>query len=416
MQYSAVAISALLLSCAAPRPPAPPQSPETAARVLTGADVLMREGFAPLRGLRIGLLTNHTGTVVTPAGVRSTIDVLHESTSVELVSLFSPEHGIRGDAQPGVKVGSDTDPRTGLPVHSLYDKTNRPTPGMLKGLDALVFDIQDVGARYYTYAWTMTLALRAAAENHVKFVVLDRPDPIGGALVQGDVLDTAFATLVGLYPVPMRYGLTIGELARYINTEYRIGADLTVVPMMGWKRSMWFDETGLPWKAPSPNMPSLESAAHYTGTCLFEGVNVSVGRGTPNAFQQIGAPWIDHVALAGTLRAQRLPGVRIDTVSFTPLNPGDGMYPATLVRGIRYTVTDRNVYDPTTTAIATLVALHTLHADSMRFRAAHFDRLAGTAHVRTQILAGTTARVITAPWAAQTEVFIAKRKPYLLYF
>lgn len=385
------------------------------ASVRAGVDVLVHDGFAPIRGLRVGLLTNHTGTVVTPSGIRSTIDVMRESKDIELVSLFSPEHGIRGDARPGEKIAGQVDASTGIPVNSLYGATNKPTPEMLRGIDVLVFDMQDVGARYYTYVWTMTLAMRAAAENHVKFMVLDRPDPIGGERVQGNILDTAFATLVGLYPVPMRYGMTIGELARYINAEYRIGADLTVIPMRGWKRSMWFDETGLPWRAPSPNMPTVESAAHYPGTCLFEGVNVSVGRGTTRAFQQIGAPWIDHVSLVTRLRAYALPGVRFDTVSFTPDAPGDGMYPSTLVRGVRFTVTDRTSYDPSVTAVATLVELRRLHADSLRFRPSHFDRLAGTAAVRTGILSGSSMRDITAAWTAQSAAFVAKRKPYLLY-
>ncbi|MEO5510881.1 MAG: DUF1343 domain-containing protein [Longimicrobiales bacterium] len=384
--------------------------------VMTGADVLVRSGFATLKGMRVGLLTNHTGTVVTPQGVRPTIDVLHESTAVELVSLFSPEHGIRGDAEAGVKVASDIDAKTGLPVHSLYDKTNRPTPEMLRGLDALVFDIQDVGARYYTYAWTMVLAMRAAAENHVKFVVLDRPDPIGGVLMQGRTLDTAFSTLVGLYPVPMRYGLTIGELARYINGEYHVGADLTVIPMAGWTRAMWFDQTALPWKAPSPNMPSLESAAHYPGTCLFEGTNLSAGRGTPIAFQQFGAPWLDNTELVARMQRLGLRGVRIEAVPFTPIKPGDGKYPATAVRGVRFTVTDRATYDPARTAIAALVEIQRAHADSLRFRDSHFDRLAGSGDVRRAILAGASLTDITASWNTQNTAFALKRQPYLLYF
>jgi uncharacterized protein YbbC (DUF1343 family) len=404
-----IALVALLLATPAPA------GLTRAAPVMTGADVLASENFASIRGLRVGLITKHTGTFVTENGVRSTIDVMHESRDITLVSLFSPEHGIRGDAKPGEKIDGQVDASTGIRVNSLYGATRVPTPDMLRGLDALVFDIQDVGARYYTYVWTMTLAMKAAAANKVKFVVLDRPNPIGGAIVQGSGLDTTFSSLVGLYPVPMRYGLTIGEVARYINAEYDIGADLTVIPMRGWKRTMWFDDTGLPWKAPSPNMPSLESAAHYPGTCLFEGVNVSVGRGTPHAFQQIGAPWIDHVALATRLRAAGLKGVRVDTVSFTPDRPGDNMYASTLVHGVRFTVTDRAAYDPTITAVTTLVELHKLHADSMKFRESHFDRLAGSSYLRVAIGAGRSVADMTATWAAHSAAFEAKRRPYLLY-
>ena len=390
--------------------------PPAGAVVRTGADMLARDRFAAIRGLRVGLLTNHTGTVVTDRGVRSTIDVLHESDDVDLVALFSPEHGIRGDVLAGVRIDSNRDAATGLPVHSLYGATRTPTPEMLRDIDALVVDIQDVGARYYTYVWSMTLAMKAAAENNVRMVVLDRPNVVGGTHVQGSMLDTAFATFVGLYPVPMRYGLTVGELARYINAEYRIGANLTVIPMTGWTRTMWFDDTGLPWKAPSPNMPTVESAGHYPGTCLFEGVNISVGRGTPAAYQQIGAPWLDNARIAERLRAYALPGVRIETTTFTPDKPGDGSYASVRVNGLRYTITDRATYDPARTAIATLVEIHKLHADSLQFRVSHFDRLAGSADIRTQILAGASMAQITAAWDAHNTAFRAKTQPYLLYF
>ncbi len=383
----------------------------SAPTVLAGIDVLVRDGAGPLAGLRVGLITNHTG--VTADG-RSTVDVLHEHPDLDLVALFGPEHGIRGTAEAGVAIDSGVDAGTGLPVHSLYGETRVPGPGLLEGLDALAFDIQDIGARYYTYVWTMALSMRAAAEAGRRFVVLDRPNPIGGDLVQGNVLDAAFATFVGLYPVPMRHGLTAGELARLINAEFEIGADLHVVPVDGWRRSDWFDATRLPWLAPSPNMPHLESAAHYPGTCLFEGTNLSVGRGTDRPFQQIGAPWLDAAALVQTLGGGS-PGVRIDTVSFTPTTPGDGKHGGVVVRGVRFTVVDRASYDPTQTAIATLAAIRRLHADQLTFRESHFDRLAGTDAVRRGILEGRSAEEITAPWAAQLAAFRIARDRYLLY-
>lgn len=378
-----------------------------------GIDRLIAEGVGPLAGLRVGLITNHTG--MTADGSRSTIDVLHEHPDVELVALFSPEHGIRGAVEAGEHVASGRDERTGLPIHSLYGETRAPTEAMLEGLDALVFDIQDIGTRYYTYVWTMTHALEAAARADKLFVVLDRPNPIGGDIVQGNVLDSAFASFVGLYPVPMRHGLTVGELARYINVVHEIGARLHVVPVMDWRRSQWIDQTAMVWRAPSPNMPTLESAAHYPGTCLFEGTNVSVGRGTDAAFQQIGAPWLDAEGVIERLRALDLPGVELEAVTFTPRNPGDGKYADTEVNGIRYTVTDRATYDPARTAIATLVAIRELHGDALEFRVGHFDRLSGTDAVRKGILAGQSMAEITASWDEQLAAFVERRTPHLIY-
>lgn len=385
---------------------------EPAPAVRLGIDVLLERGAGPLDGLRVGLITNHTGR---DAQGRSTIDLLHEHPRIELVALFSPEHGIRGTARPGERVSSGRDEATGLPIHSLYGETRAPTAEMLEGLDALVFDIQDVGARYYTYVWTMALAMRAAAQHGLRFVVLDRPNPIGGELVQGTVLEPAHATFVGLYPVPMRHGLTAGELARLVNEEYGIGADLEVVRMEGWRRSQWFDETGLPWTPPSPNMPDLESATHYPGTCLFEGTNLSVGRGTAAAFQQIGAPWLDHETLARRLNDYGLAGVRFEAVTFTPENPGDGRYGGELVKGVRFVTTDRAAYDPTVAAVAALVEIRRLHPDRLEWVRNHFDRLAGTTRLREQVMAGASVEEITAPWAGPLAEFRQLRERYLLY-
>jgi uncharacterized protein YbbC (DUF1343 family) len=286
---------------------------------------------------------------------------------------------------------------------------------MLSDVDVLLFDIQDIGSRYYTYVWTMALAMQAAAETGKRFVVLDRPNPIGGVNVQGNVLDSAFASFVGLYPVPMRHGMTAGELARMINSEYRIGADLVVVPVRGWQRSQWFDDTGLPWVPPSPNMPDLESAAHYPGVCLFEGTNLSVGRGTDRAFQQIGAPWLDADTVLTELQTVSLPGVRIEAVQFTPRSPADDKYDAVAARGIRFQVTDRTTYDPTRTAAAVLLAIRKVHGDMLTFRDAGFDRLAGSSQLRRDVLAGTRLDDIVRAWAVENEVFVARRRPYLLY-
>lgn len=373
-----------------------------AAAVLTGLDVLLRDGSPVLSGRRVGLVTNHTGIDRDGA---SGIDLLHARTDFELRALFSPEHSITGRVEAGEHVEGGVDPRTGLPIHSLYGATRRPTAEMLDEVDVLVFDIQDIGTRYYTYVWTMALAMEGAAEHGRDIVVLDRPNPLGGESVQGNVLDPAFSTFVGLYPVPMRHGLTAGELARLLNEEHGIGARLTVIPMEGWRRALWFDATGLPWVAPSPNMPDLESATHYAGTCLFEGTNLSVGRGTDRPFQQVGAPWLDAAEVVRRLERRGLGGVRFEATSFTPDSPGDGKFPDTPVNGVRLVVTDRAAYDPAVTGIALLVEVQALHGDRLEYAERHFDRLAGTDRVRRQLLQGESVEAITAGWPGELAGF-----------
>jgi len=408
----------LLAGCA---PVVPGAAAAPSRQVVTGLDVLLRDGPPPaLAGKRLGLLTNHTGISTRPAPGRNgrrpiNIDLMRADTRLNLVALFSPEHSITGEVLAGVRVDSGRDDVSGLPIHSLYGATRVPTPEMLRGIDVLVFDIQDIGTRYYTYVWTMAEAMKAAARDHKEFAVLDRPNPIGGDIVQGNVLDPAFSTLVGLYPVPMRHGMTPGEIARFVNTEHGINAKLTVIPMEGWKRSTWFEQTGLPWLAPSPNMPSVESALHYPGTCLFEGVNLSVGRGTPLAFQQVGAPWLNAGAIAARLNERMIPGVRFEATTFTSRTPGDAKYDGVQVNGLRFVATDRAVYDPTRAAVAVLVEIRKLHGDSLRFTNSHFDRLAGTNHVREMIVAGETVERITATWPAQRANFETARRRYLLY-
>lgn len=416
-QSAALALaSALALACApAPDADVPAAEAPAAWPVLTGLEVLVRDSMGPIRGLRAGLITNHTGVATVAGRQQSGIELLHASPHLELVKLFAAEHSISGQVNAGERVGDARHEGTGLPVLSLYGETRQPTPAMLADLDVLIFDIQDVGTRYYTYVWTMALALEAAGKAGTRFVVLDRPNPIGGTQVQGNVLDSAFATFVGLYPVPMRHGLTAGELAGLLNSEYHFGAHLTVIRVENWRRSQWYDETGLAWIAPSPNMPSLESATHYPGSCLFEGTNLSVGRGTDLAFQQLGAPWLDAAALAGRLQALQLPGVRFEPVRFTPRQPGDGKYADQELPGVRWVATDRAAYDPARAAVAVLAELQALHGDSLTFSVRHFDRLAGTDRLRLALLEGRPAAEITADWNAQLERFEALRRKYLLY-
>ena len=376
-----------------------------------GVEVLLADSIHLVESRRAGLVTNHTG--IDREGV-STIDLLHRDTRLELVALYSPEHGIRGQAEAGELVDSGVDPRTGLRIHSLYGATRKPTPEMLEGVEVLLFDIQDIGARYYTYVYTMALAMEAAGEAGIPLVVLDRPNPIGGVEVQGNVLDPAFASFVGMYPIPMRHGMTPGELARLFQGEFGVSVELGVAPLSGWSRSDGFGDTGLPWVAPSPNMPSVESARHYPGTCLFEGTNLSVGRGTPVAFQQIGAPWLDGEALATNLNGYGIAGVRFEAVRFVPESPGDGKHGGVEVGGVRLVATDAG-YDPTEAAVAAIIEAVALSGDRWEWREAAFDRLAGTDRLRLAVEAGASLEEIRAAWQPDLNGFLRVRERYLLY-
>jgi len=412
----------LLAACTAPGNGAEPAatgldtSPVPAAAaaqpVRPGIEVLLADSLHLVRGLRVGLVTNHTG--IDSEGI-PTIDRLHEHPEIDLVALYSPEHGIRGTEEAGIRVADEIDPDTGLPIHSLYGSTLKPTQAMLEGLDILLFDIQDIGTRYYTYVYTMALAMEAAGEAGIPFLVLDRPNPIGGLLVQGNVLEPDLASFVGMYPIPMRHGMTPGELAHLFRDEFAIPVDLLVVPAEGWRREMLFPDTGLPWRAPSPNMPDIESALHYPGTCLFEGTELSVGRGTDRAFQWIGAPWLDGEELARAMVALGLPGVDFHPVRFTPANPGDGKFDGVEVRGVRLAVTDPERYDPARTGVALVVEARRLSGDHWRWRVEHFDRLAGTQQLRTGVERGEGLHDLTGIWKDQLGNFGQLRVPHLLY-
>ncbi len=401
-----------------------PAADAPAPTVRPGIDVLLADSSHLIDGRRVGLITNRSG--VGRDGT-SSIDLLHSYADAELTALFAPEHGIRGTEAEGSAIDDTTDEGTGLPIYSLYGETRAPTPEMLASIDVLAFDIQDIGSRYYTYVSTMALAMTAAGRAGIPMLVLDRPNPIGG-LTQGPVLDPAFATFVGMYPVPVRHGLSAGELARLYRGAFGVEVELHVAPAAGWSADRWFDETSLPWIAPSLNMPSLESATHYPGTCLFEGTNLSVGRGTPTAFQVLGAPWLDGEAwvaeiravagaadVAGRTGAVRLPGVEIRAIAFTPESPSDGRFGGEEIGGIRLTVTDRSTYDPVRTAVAALLAARRLSGDAWEWRVRHFDRLAGSDGLRLAIDRGAPLDEITSEWAADVAAFEALRRPYLLY-
>lgn len=380
------------------------------ADVLPGLEVLLSDSLGLVEGRRVGLVSNMAavdrfGT----AGVERL-----RAGGVNLVALFSPEHGFRGSAAPGERVASGVDSATGLPVHSLYGTTLGPTPEMLAGVDLLLVDLPDVGARYYTYISTTVEVMRSAARAGIPVVILDRPNPIGGA-TQGNVLDTAFRSFVGMLAVPMRHGMTLAEQALLAREELGIPVDLRVVPAARWTREMVLDQTGLPFRAPSPNLTDLESLFHYPGTCLFEGTALSVGRGTRAPFRQVGAPWLDTSAVLAHLARARLPGVRFVADTFTPIQPGDQKHAGVLLRGIRLELTDAGRYDPTETAVTLLAAVHAVHPDQLGIVARQFDRLAGGSRLREELLAGRAAASIVAGWRAALAAFERRRAPFLLY-
>ncbi len=385
----------------------PPTGP-----VRSGLEVLARDGFRPLLGKRVGLVTNHSG--IDSAGTPA-IDILAAQKGFRLAALFSPEHGIRGTADAAVESGRDE--RTGLPVHSLYGKTRKPTAEMLKDLDVLVFDIQDIGARYYTYITTLALVMEAAREGDKAVVVLDRPNPIGGIQVEGPVLEEALrGSFIGYFPLPTRHGMTVGELATLYNTEFKIGCRLEVVKLEGWKRSMYFDETGLPWVNPSPNMRSLPAALSYPGLGALEGTNLSVGRGTARPFAWFGAPWIDGPRLCAALNRRAIPGVRFKPVAFTPApQPGMPRYPHTdrECAGFEVEITDRTAFRPVTAALHVLDALHGQHPKDFVFGKS--CEMIGRRSIERDLKAGRTPAEIGSLWEPELRRFLEARRPCLRY-
>lgn len=387
---------------------APSSSPtiSQSAEALNGIDVLKRDGFALLKGKRVGLITNHTGR---DRDGNPTIDVLHKAPDVKLVALFSPEHGIRG-ALDQEKIGNSTDEKTGLPIFSLYGETRKPTAEMLKEIDVLVFDIQDIGARFYTYISTMGLALEEAAKNGKTFVVLDRVNPINGLSVEGPLADSDKLSFVAHHQIPVRHGMTVGELAQLFNKERNINANLHIVRVEDWRRSQWFDETGLTWINPSPNMRSLTQATLYPGVCLLEPTNVSVGRGTDTPFELIGAPWIDGRKLAEALNAANLPGVRFVPVRFTPKA---SVHKDAECGGVNIIITDRASFEPVLMGLEMAVQLKKLFGKD--FAVDRFNRLLVSQKVYDAFRQGSDARALRQLWETELDGFRAIRQRYLLY-
>ncbi len=383
-------------------------------RVQLGCERLFAAEADRIRGRRVGLITNHSGV---DALLQATADKLHGSDLCELVALYGPEHGIRGAAQDGEHIADIADPHTGVPAYSLYGQTREPDPAMLAGIDLMLFDIQDVGARFYTYLYTMSLSMAACAKAGIPFLVLDRPNPIGGMKIAGNLLDPDFASFVGLYPIPVRYGLTIGETARLFNEEYAFGAELHVVAMEGWQRSAYWEDTGLPWVPPSPNMPSPETAVVYPGTCFFEGTNISEGRGTTKPFEQFGAPFIDGSQLAKTLNGLNLPGVGFRHVFFQPTT---GKYTDEICQGVHVHVLDRTVFDPLCTGLEALATVRRLYPEAFSWRIPqggihNFDRLAGTDLIRNALDRDQPVAELLSSWADELQSFAEIRHRYLAY-
>jgi uncharacterized protein YbbC (DUF1343 family) len=395
--------------------------------VRPGITVLLEDSIALIRGKRIALLTNQTGVDATG---HSDIELLRDARAkgagVTLVRLFSPEHGIRG-TEDREHIASGIDERSGLAVHSLYTSaTIAPPDSLTADLDALVYDLQDIGTRTWTYVGAMIYAMHAAARRHIPIIVLDRPNPITGEHVDGPMLDTGLSNpeeptaqrpgkAYALYPFPLRHGMTMGELALFYNDVLHIGAALHVVPAAGWRRSMWFDETGLPWVRPSPNLPTLTSALVYPSLVAFEGSNVSVGRGTSDAFQRFGAPWMDAPRVARMLNARRLAGVRFDVDPFTPQNAGDSKYNGQRIPGIRIAITDRNAVRSGHVSAAILWALVRAHPDSLKIRDRTFDERFGSTAVREAIVRGMDPDRAMELQRGPVERFEAAARRYLLY-
>ena len=385
-----------------------------AAQVRPGIEVLLSDSAHLIAGKRLGLLTNNTG--VDRLGRRD-VDLLRTAHGARLTVLFSPEHGFRGtEDRSGLPDGRDS--VSGLPIYSLYGGSRTASRAAVDSIDVVLIDLQDIGARYYTYIGTAVQLMRDATRAGKRVIILDRPDPVGGTAVQGNVRaragdpDSAFS---GFMPVSMRYGMTLGELARLANDALAIGTDLVVVPAAGWNRAMLYDQTGFPWIKPSPNMPDLESALLYPGTCLFEGTNVSVGRGTRTAFRVLGAPWLDPDSVIRRLDKSALVGVEIEPTTFRPVGPTDFKYPGVALRGVQLRVRDREHYDPTKLAVALLAAIRAAHPAEFQFRAQSFDRLATGPELRTALEAGRPVQEIWASWNGDLERFRQTRAKYLIY-
>ena len=404
----------LLAACTQTPDPAPSTStPGASAQggvVRPGIEVFLANIPERFKGKRVALLTNNSG--IDRAG-RLDIDLIAQHKDLKLVALLAAEHGIRGDAMNGVQISDETDPKTGVPVYSLYKAEDRgPTDEMLKDVDVIVYDLQEVGGRTWTYVSSMALSMQAAARKKIPFVVLDRPNPIGGEIIEGAVLDPKFKSFVGMYPIPARHGMTVGELATLFNQKYGINSELIVVRAENWRRSQWQDETGLPWVNPSPNLRSLAALTSYPGTVYFEGTTLTEGRGTDRPFEQIGAPWLNAPEVARLMNERRLPGVRFEAITMA-VAPTAAKHKGLTIPAIRFVITDRNAYRPVRASLLLIDQIRRLHPTDFAWRPS-IDRLTGTDKVRLAIDAGQLEPLLEE-WDRSAAESRETRKPFLLY-
>jgi uncharacterized protein YbbC (DUF1343 family) len=408
----------MLLACSllspAPALPQPavsaPAARDAAAVVRPGIEMFLADVPASLRGKRIALITNKAG--VDRAGTPD-IDLIARHPQLKLVALLAAEHGIRGEMADGVRIADETDPKTGLPVYSLYlSEDHGPTPTMLENVDAIVYDLPEVGGRTWTFVSTMALSMKAAARRGIPFIVLDRPNPIGGEIVEGARLDPKFASFVGMYPIPARHGLTVGELATLFNRQFGLGAELLVVRAANWSRRQWLDDTGLPWVNPSPNLRSLAALNSYPGSVYFEGTNLTEGRGTDRPFEQIGAAWLDAPAVTASMNAKRLPGIRFESTTLS-VAPTAAKFKGETIPGIRFIVTDRQTYRPVRTALLLIDAIRRQHPREFAWGPS-INRLTGSDKVRLAIDSGSLDALLDE-WDRDAEEFRRASQPFLLY-
>ena len=381
-------------------------------QVRVGADVFIEAHLGLVKGKNVGLITNQTGRL---ASGDFFLDALLQR-SVNVIALFGPEHGIRGEAAAGESVRNGRDVETGIPIYSLYGDTRKPTPDMLRNVDVLIYDIQDVGARFYTYISTMALAMEAAAQAKISFVVLDRPNPLGGIKVDGPILEDSLKSFVGMFPIPVVYGMTCGELARMINGEGwlagNVKADLTVIRMEGWKRGMAWEATGLAWIRTSPNIPTSSTAKVYPATCFLEATNVSEGRGTPRPFQTIGAPFIESDKLSATLTDLHLEGVTFNPVSFTPTS---SKYKGIECHGVFIEVTDEQSFQPVITGLHIIRRIEQMYPSDFILKTKPFDRLMGSAGIRDLVANVESAQITAIDWHEDLDAFKSAASRYFLY-
>ncbi len=390
---------------AAPNDFAQPGAQQAIAHTQTGIDVLEAQNFAPLRGKRVGLITNQTG--VDSQG-RRTIDVLAGADGVKLVALFSPEHGIAGKAD--ATVANTTDAVTGLPVYSLYGDTKRPTDPILQGIDVLVFDVQDAGVRFYTFITTMGYCMEAASKHHIAFFVLDRPDPLGGERMEGPMLDPEHMSFVGYFRMPVVYAMTLGELAQMFNAENKTGVELHIIAVKNWHRRETYDQTGLKWIPPSPNLRTMNEVFLYPGVEILQAAGVSVGRGTDAPFEQVGAPWIHSDDLLKSLTPRQIPGVNFTAAKFTP---SSGLYSGDSCEGVKLQITDRDTFDSVRVGLEIADALHRLYPE--RFQITKLTDLLGSQASVDGLIAYQSPASIVASWASDLAAFRVMRAKYLIY-